>query len=63
MGQYIFTNVAAFPLTLCRLLALIELASECYECDRLVICLDRQSNDLRKSKHTPHVHLILIIIY
>lgn len=28
------------------LLALIELASECYECDRLVICLDRQSNDL-----------------
>lgn len=28
------------------LLALIELASDCYGCDRLVICLDRQSNDL-----------------
>jgi len=32
----------------CRLMALIELATECFACDRLVICLERNAGGLRK---------------
>ena len=44
-----------------RLMALIELATECFSCDRLVICLERDGEGLRRDTpphHQPHTLLI-----
>ena len=42
-----FQELAGLPLKE-GLVALIELATDCYACDRLVICLDRKTHGLRE---------------
>lgn len=42
-----FQELAGLPLKE-GLVALIELATDCYHCDRLVICLDRQTHALHQ---------------
>lgn len=42
-----FQELAGLPLKE-GLVALIELATDCYNCDRLVICLDRQTHALHQ---------------
>jgi len=45
-----FQELAGLPLKE-GLVALIELATDCYNCDRLVICLDRQTHNLNQLIH------------
>jgi len=45
-----FQELAGLPLKE-GLVALIELATDCYECDRLVICLDRRTHALNQLIH------------
>ena len=40
------THVPMLIAAACRLMALIELATECFACDRLVICLERNAQGL-----------------
>jgi oligosaccharide translocation protein RFT1 len=40
-------------------MALIELATECFACDRLVICLERNAEGLRKFHRTLPYQLVL----